>query len=215
MDSRTAIIYTRVSTDEQGTQGASLAAQETTLRRAAEARGLDVVVIQDTASGKTLKRPGMGRALDMLAAGEAGYLLALRIDRISRSVLDFAGLMGTAHRQGWAIVLPDMDLDTSTPQGELMAHVTVSMAQYERRLIGERTREGMAQRKAEGAHLGRRRELPDNVVRRIHDERGRGRSLAAIARTLNDDGVPTAHGGAKWHASTVRSVLNSVTVAPA
>jgi hypothetical protein len=58
--------------------------------------------------------------------------------------------------------------------------------------------------------VGRRRTLPDDVVRRIASERRVGRSLGEIARGLNADRVPTAHGGARWWASTVRAVLNRV-----
>ena len=62
---------------------------------------------------------------------------------------------------------------------------------------------------AAGVRLGRPRELPDGVVDRISTTRREGKSLRAIAASLNDDGVPTAHGGAGWHASTVRAVLAS------
>lgn len=62
-------------------------------------------------------------------------------------------------------------------------------------------------KKAQGVRLGRPRTLPEAVVQRIVSERQQGRSLAAIARTLNEEGVPTAQGGAAWYASTVRAVL--------
>jgi DNA invertase Pin-like site-specific DNA recombinase len=88
-----------------------------------------------------------------------------------------------------------------------MAHVLATFAQFERRLIGQRTREALAQKKAQGVQLGRPRQLPKKVRTRIKRRRAAGKSLAAIAGELNRDEVPTAHGGARWYPSTVRAVL--------
>ena len=76
-------------------------------------------------------------------------------------------------------------------------------------MIGLRTREGMAQRKAEGVHCGRPATLPADVVERIVAEKAAGRSLRGIAHLLNADAIPTAHGGAKWYGSTIKTVLAS------
>lgn len=209
---KTAIVYARVSTEEQALKGASLDAQVDVLSHVARGRGWDVVVMKEQASGKSMSckaRPVLNEALDMLTAGAAHYLLAIRIDRISRNVEDFAGLMGRSRREGWAMVLSEMDLDTTTSQGEFMANVQVSVAQYERRLIGDRTREGLAQRKREGVKLGRRAELPVAVVQRIKDERRNGATYTAIANGLNEDGTPTAQGGARWYPATVKKILDS------
>ena len=83
----------------------------------------------------------------------------------------------------------------------------MSVAQWERKIIGQRTKEALAIRKAQGATLGRPRQLPDPIRKRIARMRKRGLTLRAIADALNDEGVPTAQGGAKWYASTVRKVL--------
>ena len=90
-----------------------------------------------------------------------------------------------------------------------MANVLATFAQFERRLIGQRTRDALAVKKAQGVRLGRPRTLPSKVCRRIERMRARGNSLAAIAEKLNKDQVPTAHGGARWYPSTVRAVLAS------
>ena len=209
---KTAIVYARVSTEEQSRKGASLDAQVVLLSHVAQLRGWKTVVMQEQASGKSMSRkarPVLNEALDMLAAGAAHYLLAVRIDRISRSVEDFAGLMGRSRREGWAMVLSEMDLDTTTSQGEFMANVQVSVAQYERRLIGDRTREGLAQRKREGVRLGRRTELPVAVVKRIKAEHREGSGYTAIASGLTEDGTPTAQGGARWYPATVKKILES------
>jgi len=204
-----ALGYVRVSTLDQAEHGASLAAQRAALTEEAARRGWDLEIVADEGmSGKNLNRPGMLAALDRLDAGLADMLLATRLDRISRSVADFAGLLDRSTRRGWDLVLLDPALDTTTPAGRFTANVLASAAQYERELIASRTREGMAQRKAEGATFGRPRLMPDDVVARILTERAAGLSLARIADGLNRDGVPTAHGGSAWHASTVKRVCD-------
>jgi DNA invertase Pin-like site-specific DNA recombinase len=85
----------------------------------------------------------------------------------------------------------------------------VSFAQYERRLIGQRTREGLQVKRSQGVRLGRPVKLGADVVDRIRTARASGASLRAIAEQLNAAGTPTAHGGAKWHGSTVAKVLSA------
>ncbi|MGH3613596.1 MAG: recombinase family protein [Pseudonocardia sp.] len=97
--------------------------------------------------------------------------------------------------------------DTSSAAGEMTANVIASAAQYERRLIGQRTREGLAAKRAAGVRLGRPPVLPAEVVRRIIDAHRAGMSLRVIAEGLNEGGVPTARGGGVWYGSTVRKVL--------
>jgi DNA invertase Pin-like site-specific DNA recombinase len=91
-----------------------------------------------------------------------------------------------------------------------MTQVSAVFAELERKLIGERTKAALAQKKAAGVRLGRPRSLPAPVVARVAEARARGLTLRAIADELNRDGVPTAHGGTQWWAETVRGVLRSV-----
>jgi len=206
-----ALGYYRVSTEDQATEGASLDAQRAALTAEAERRGWDLELIGDEGkSGKNLNRPGLTEALARLDRREADALLAVRLDRVSRSVADFAGLLDRAKRRRWRVVLMSPNLDTEDPAGKFTAHVLAAAAEYERDLIGTRTREGMQQRRAEGVHLGRPRTLPADVLERIADARTEGVSLRGIADQLNEADVPTAHGGARWHASTVRAVLQSL-----
>jgi DNA invertase Pin-like site-specific DNA recombinase len=146
-------------------------------------------------------------ALERLDAGEADFLLAVRLDRVSRSVADFAGLLDRAARRGWGLVLLSPNIDTADPAGRFTANVLASAAQYERELIGARTREGMMQRKAEGVHIGRPRSLPEAVRARIATDREAGLSFGKIADALNAEGIPTAQGGARWYPATVRDAL--------
>jgi DNA invertase Pin-like site-specific DNA recombinase len=85
---------------------------------------------------------------------------------------------------------------------------------YERRLIGQRTRDALAAKRAAGVVLGRPRTLDSTVRQRIIAEHTAGRSFRAIAQTLTAEGVATAHGGARWYASTVRHVVLSGEVTP-
>ena len=88
-----------------------------------------------------------------------------------------------------------------------MANMLATFAQFERRLISQRTKEALAVKKASGVRLGRPPTMPQAVVRRIQRQRARGDSLRKIADELNAAGVPTAQGGAQWYAATVRHVL--------
>lgn len=200
------ISYTRVSTEDQAKNGAGLEAQAAALQAEADRRNWQVVPIVDNASGKNLRRPGIERALAMLKAGEADGLMVAKLDRLSRSLFDFCDLMRRAHRERWALVALDLGVDTSTPSGEMMANVLASFAQFERRIIGQRTADALAVRRQQGIRLGRPPVLSAELRRRIRRARKAGRSYRQIADRLNRARVPTAHGGARWHASTVRAV---------
>lgn len=202
--------YVRVSTEEQGDSGAGLEAQRRAIAAECERRGWTLLeVVEDAGfSAKDLKRPGIQEALRVLEEGDAKALVAAKLDRLSRSMIDFTALMATAQRQGWALVALDCAVDTTTPAGEAMANVLATFAQFERRLISQRTREALAVKRSQGVRLGRPSAMPKKVVNRIRRERAAGRTFAAIADRLNADGVATAQGGASWHPSTVRYTLN-------
>ncbi|MER7447072.1 recombinase family protein [Microbacterium sp. NPDC097977] len=207
-----ALLYVRVSTEEQADLGASLEAQEQALMVEAVRRGYDFEVVRE--EGKSAKsiqgRDKLVEALDLLDKHKADVLMAVRMDRLSRDVGDVAALMRRSKKKGWGIILSGERIDT-TPDGEFRTHLDAALAQRERGMIGLRTREGMAQRKAEGKHMGRSVEvefLP--TYRRVLSMSADGMSLNAIARSLNEEGVPTAKGG-KWYPSTVRAIVNSQT----
>lgn len=205
--------YVRVSTAEQAESGAGLAAQRAAIKEAAKRRGWALVsILEDVGvSAKSTKgRTALAAAIALVEAGGADALVVAKLDRLSRSMLDFATLMDRARTNRWAIVVLDMEFDMTTPTGELMANMLAAFAQFERRLIGQRTKDGLAQKRAQGVQLGRRPTTPDAVARRVRREREAGASLGAIARGLNLDAIPTAQGGAAWYPSTVRALLNRV-----
>lgn len=206
-----AVLYVRVSTDEQAQSGLSVQAQETTLRAEAERRGWQVacVLVDEVSAKRGNVRPAFEEARALLAEGEAHALMATRLDRLSRSVADFAGLMAAAHDEGWQIVALDLGLDTSTTTGRMVAHILAAVAEAEREVIGQRTGAALRAKRARGENVGRRTALPPEVVGRIVAARKGGRTLTAVADELNAEQVPTGQGGGRWYASTVRSVARS------
>lgn len=206
------LAYLRVSTDEQAISGLGLADQRRVIALEAERKQWSDVefVVDEGYSAKSLARPGITDALERLRKGEAGVLVVSKLDRLSRSLLDFAGLMDRAKREGWRLVVLDLAIDTTTASGALMANVMASFAEYERRLIADRTSAALQAKKALGHRLGRPRTTSDVLARRIVQERDKGRSLRAIADGLNADSVGTEQGGQRWYASTVSSVLRSI-----
>lgn len=202
--------YVRVSTDEQQKSGAGIEAQRAAVIAEAERRGWEIVEFFEDAgySAKDLKRPAIQVALEALKAGDADALVVAKLDRLSRSMLDFTSLMDRATKEGWALVALDCGMDTTTPAGEAMANVLATFAQFERRLIGQRTREALAIKRDQGVRLGRPPAIPSQVAARIRRRRARGATLRQIADELNKAGVQTAHGGARWRPSSLTSVLN-------
>lgn len=202
--------YLRVSTEEQAISGLGLADQEQVIRTEASRRGWDIAFASDEGfSAKNLNRPAIAEVLDQLRTGAASTLVVSKLDRLSRSLLDFAHLMETARKQGWEIVVLDLAIDSSTPSGALMVNVMASFAEYERKIIGQRTSAALQQMKTQGIRLGRPRTLDTAISDRIVTARSAGTTFKAIAVELNADEVPTAHGGAKWHPSTVAAVIRS------
>ena len=124
-------------------------------------------------------------------------------------MLDFATLMERSRKQGWGLVALDIGVDTTTPSGEVMANVMAAFAQFERRLIGQRTREALAKKREQGVVLGRPRSIPDEVAGMIHGYREQGLTLRSVALRLDADGVRPPGGGV-WRPSTLHRVLARV-----
>jgi DNA invertase Pin-like site-specific DNA recombinase len=205
--------YMRVSAAAQVESGLGLAAQRHAIEQEAARRGWEVIRFAEDAgrSGRDLTgRPALAEALSALDAGKADVLIAAKLDRLSRSTRDLALLLERAQRGGWAVVALDAPVDTSSPMGEAMVGVIAVFGQLERRLIAERTRVALLEKKRAGARLGRPRTLDPTVEVLILSLRHDGLGLTAIAGQLNEEGVPTARGGECWYASTVRAVLQSV-----
>lgn len=228
MGSAKVVGYVRVSTEHQADGGVSLAAQRAKLEAYAVAMDLDLVgIIEDAgASAKTLKRPGLQRALAMLEAGEADGLLVAKLDRLTRSVRDLGDLSERFFASRFSLLSVSDSIDTRTAAGRLVLNVLTSVAQWERETTVERTIDALSHLKGGGVRLGGealgwartseigadgRRVIRDDgeeaeTVERILALRGEGHALRAIAAQLIAEGRRTKRGGA-WAAETVRKVL--------
>ena len=114
--------YVRVSTSEQVESGAGLDAQRRALREEAQRRGWVLALYEDAgASGKSLSgRPGLQAALAAVEGGHADALAVAKLDRLSRSLLDFASIVERARKRGWNLVCLDIGIDLSTPAGGML-----------------------------------------------------------------------------------------------
>lgn len=205
-----ALGYIRVSTSEQATEGISLDVQTDALLREARRRGWEMDIISDegvSAAGGDQK--SLKAALTSLDDGSYDVLMVTRLDRLTRSVAGLGAILGRAQENQWELVLLSPGIDTTEPAGRFTTAILACAAQYERDLISQRTKEALAHRKSQGGSLGRPRNVDVDVVERIKQQRTEKKSLRAIAEQLNAEGVPTAQGGARWHASTVSAVLKS------
>lgn len=220
-----ALIYVRVSTRMQIDNGLSLEAQEHRLWKYAEANGLDVAeVIRDegvSASKPLEKRPGGARMLRLLKAGKASHVLAIRLDRLFRNTREALEVIERWDKQLVALHLLDMQVNTATSVGKMIFTVLSSVAQMEREILGERVSEVAQYKKSQRQRYtlrvygfdnadGTMVELPEElaVVKRMKRLREQGSTLKAIAEALMADGIP-APSGKKWHAETVRRILNN------
>jgi DNA invertase Pin-like site-specific DNA recombinase len=206
----TTYAYIRVSTAEQGRSGLGLAAQRQRIQDQARTRGWGELTweVDEGWSGKNLDRPALGRLLDRITAGDR--LVVAKLDRLSRSTLDFAQLLKRSGEEGWSVVVLELDLDTGTAIGHFVVSILAAVAELERGLISERTSAALQAAKSRGQRLGvGYRRMPAETLATIVELRESAMSMAAIAAQLNQDGVPTARGGTKWHPSTVRAALRS------
>lgn len=204
--------YVRVSTDGQGEQGAGLEAQRRAIRVEAKRRGWTVTeIFQDVVSGKSLNgRHGLAEALATVERGEATVLVVAKLDRLSRSLIDFAGLVERSRKRGWGIVALDLGVDMTTPSGEMVAGVLAVLAQWERRMISDRTKAALAVKKAQGVRIGAEPRIVGDLARWIRAQRRKGVTLQAICDQLNEQGVPTPNGGQMWRPTSLRTVLRGV-----
>lgn len=206
-----AILYTRVSSGEQGLSGLGLEAQAAKCADYASRQGFEVVdTLSEVKSGKSVKaRPVLCEALARLKAGEADVLVVAKLDRLSRSLFDFVTLLQRSEREGWSVALLDLGVDTTTPVGRMQAQIVASVAEFERQRISERCAEAAKAKKARGQRVGGVGVTPLSTIEQVVGLRSEGRTLAAIANELNDLGVATGRGGAKWYPSSVKALLES------
>lgn len=205
------IAYRRVSTNEQANSGAGLWSQKTTLEQWAAANGKQLVWLEDEgySAGKMDNRPALQKALEMLRTKKAGGIVVSKLDRLSRSMLDFCLMMDESQKEGWDIIALDFGLDTRTPSGKLMVGILALFAQFERDMIRSRTKDGLAAKQAQGVRLGAPTQATAELIAKVWALWKQHESYSKAARALNDDGVPTATGNGRWHPDSVRKLMLS------
>ena len=187
----TIALYARCSTDRQ-----ELDAQLHALHDYTRRRGCDAVEFTDRGvSGAKASRPGLDALMAAVRRREVEAVIATRLDRLGRSAAHLAALADELRSVGVALVVLDLGLDTATPQGALVLGVLAQVAEFERSLMRERVRDGLAQARRRGTRLGRPAALDARALARARRLRQSGRSLRAIGDVL---GV---------HASTVKRAL--------
>ena len=224
-----AVGYIRVSTEEQVREGISLEVQEDKLRKYTELHNLNLVeVIKDEGkSGKDLNRDGIQKVISLCRDRLVNHLVVYKMDRLTRKTLDLLTLVEKVFKPNDVQFHSISEkVDTSTAQGKFFLTITGAMAQMERDLISERTREALRYKISRGELVGSpplgfeaiEKELKRNsnelaavreVFRLRWKHRGKNKlSLRQIANRLNEQGIPTKRGG-RWHAGTVNYILHN------
>ena len=164
--------YARTSTVEQE---AGFDAQLRALKEA----GAEKVFQEQVSSVQ--QRAELMRALDFVREGDV--FLVTKLDRLARSVEHLISIVDTLERKKVTLRIQNLNLDTSTPTGKLMLNVMGSIAQFEREIMLERQREGIAKAKAEGKYKGR---APTARIKadRVRELKANGMTVAAIAKEL-------------------------------
>ena len=147
--------YARTSTDDQ----------HLNLQRDALTRAGCSAIYEETASGKGAGRPELEHCRKALRAGDT--LVVWRLDRLGRSLPDLVQIVGDLERQGIGLESLTERIETGSAAGKLVFHVFAALAEFERGLIRERTRAGLAAARARGRAGGRRPKLDEKQVREI------------------------------------------------
>jgi site-specific DNA recombinase len=225
-----AVLYARVSTNEQARSGYSLAQQIEALRNHAAREGYEVLeeVTDAGQSGASLERPGMDRVRDLVAAGGVSVVLAQDRDRIAREPA-YHYLLRREFEEHGTKVRALNDRGGDSPEGELTDGILDQLGKYERAKIAERSRRGKLRKAREGKVMANHRvkygfrlndardgllvdEAKMSVVRRIFRMVGvEGHTMNAVYKTFEREGIPTPGGGKRWDRAFFRvAILDDV-----
>ncbi len=223
-----AILYARVSTDEQARSGYSLAQQMEALREYAADEGYEVAeeVVDPGQSGASLERPGMDRVRDLVQARDVSAVLAQDRDRFAREPAYLYLLREEFLAYGTKIRALNDRGDDDSPEGQLTDGILDQLTKFERAKTAERTRRGKLRRAREGKVIAgqaapygfRYNTARDNlvtyeeqmvVVRRIFRELSEGASIFGISQALMREGVRAPAGGENWNHNAIRRIVLS------
>jgi DNA invertase Pin-like site-specific DNA recombinase len=178
-----AAIYTRVSTDNQTTENQLLA-----LRQIAERRGWNVIHVytdNGVSGSKGRKdRPGLDAMLKDAGRRKFDVVMAWAIDRLGRSLIDLLGTVQHLEAVGVDLYLDQQAIDTTTPSGRLMFQICGAFAEFERTMIQQRIRAGLARARAKGVKVGRPK-VPAHIEDQVRHRLGSGNEgIVKIARSM-------------------------------
>jgi DNA invertase Pin-like site-specific DNA recombinase len=179
------------------------ARQAATIKQFCAHRGLEVVALErdlESRNGRGSGRPSLAHAIELLRAGDASCLVVAELKDLCPSVAELGEILAVIDRADARLISLDPAIDTGTPYGRAVARVVTSISEWERARRAERT-------SAARARVAVLPTIPPEVRRRIVRMRGAGMTLQAIADELNDAGVATVRGGAKWRPSSVQGAL--------
>jgi len=172
-----AVIYARVSTAEQTTDNQTLE-----LQKVAKRNGWEITEIyEDTISGAKTDRPALQRLLQGVIRKEFDVVMVWDVSRLGRSLKHLVTLLEDFHAKGVNLYFHQQGIDTTTPSGKMMYQMCGVFAEFERSMIQERVKAGLARAKAQGKKLGRPT-VPPITVRKIQNLRASGLSLRAISK---------------------------------
>ncbi len=178
---RRAALYARVSTDDRGQDPETQLRQ---LREYAGRRGFAVAgEFVDYASGTRNDRPQFKKLMEAARWREVDVVLVWRYDRFARSTQALVNALMEFRALGVDFISYQENVDTTTPQGELVFGMMANLAQFESSLIGERVRAGMARARAQGKRVSRP-PIPAATRKKIEELAAAGRSINGIARDL-------------------------------
>ena len=205
MTTTRAIAYIRVSTNQQADQGHSLLAQQEKVNAYASLYDLEIVeTVVETGSAKNLNREGLQGALAQIKSGKADALIVVKLDRLTRSVVDLGYLVETYFNKAGLLSVSEQ-IDTRSASGRLVLNVLASVSQWEREAIGERTAVVKQSMKANGLYCGGlvpygqmlvSGELVTNpneqvIINRAKTLKAEGHSLRTIATMFSNEGLKT------------------------
>lgn len=180
--SKRAAIYSRVSVKHQDTEN-----QLQELQRVAERQGWEIVHIYTDhgisgAKGRD-QRPELDRMLKDAVRREFDVIMAWSVDRLGRSLQHLVGFLDEIHSKNVHLYLHQQGVDTTTPAGKALFQMTGVFAEFERSMISERVKAGLARTKSEGTRLGRP-SIPKSKERAILRAKSEGKGVKAIAKEL-------------------------------
>ena len=216
-----AIGYIRVSTDEQAKEGVSLENQEQKIRDYCKLKDFEILeIIQDAGiSAKNLRRPGAQKVIEMAQDRIIDAVVVYKLDRMFRSTVDALETTRLFDKLGVSFHSIEETIDTKSAMGKFFFTLTAALAEMEREIIGERTRDVLQRKKANGEVYGhvpfgfkrfKGRLLNHNdeqkIVKTVLGMRGRGFNYSTISRELNQMGFKTKKGN-QWYPQTVKNVV--------